>query len=82
MRLGFLTAALAAGLAGAVMAWLVTWLIALVAGDPLGLVGTITIIVRAALLVATATFLAEEVALRRTYARMRGTGEPWAYRDR
>lgn len=82
MRLGFLTAAIAAGLAGAVIAWIVTWLVALLAGDPLGLVGSVTMIVLAALLVASATFLAEEVALRRTYARMRGTGEPWAYRGR
>jgi hypothetical protein len=82
MRLGFLTAAIAAGLAGAAVAWLAAWMVAVVGGDPLGLIGTVTVVLLAALLVATATFLAEEVALRRTYAGMSATGETWAYRER
>jgi hypothetical protein len=35
----------------------------------------------AAALIAAGTYLAERVSYRRTMARMRAMGEPWAYRE-
>jgi hypothetical protein len=39
------------------------------------------LVVAVAFIVAAATYVAEGIAHRRTLARMRSTGEPWAYRE-
>lgn len=82
MRVAFLTAALAAGFAAAVLAVLAIWLVALVSGssDPWTAAPWVVPVVAVAF--AAATYLAERIAHRRTLARKHAMGEPWAFRDR
>ncbi len=81
MALAFLTGAIASGFTAASLTALLIWIATLIAGstDPWSIAPWLVSVVAA--LVAIGTYLAEGIAHRRTLARMRSTGEPWAYRD-
>ena len=81
MALAFLTGAVASGFNAAGLTTLLIWIVTVVSGsaDPWSIAPWLVSVVAA--IVAVATYVAEEVAHRRTLARMRSTGEPWAYRD-
>lgn len=81
MALAFLTGAVASGIAAAGLTTLLLWIATVVTGssDPWSvapwLVAAMTVVI------ASATYVAEGIAHRRTLARMRSIGEPWAYRE-
>ena len=81
MTLAFLTGAVASGVAAAALTSLVIWIATVISGssDPWSIAPWLLAAVAA--IVGAATFVAEGVAYRRTLARMRSTGEPWAYRE-
>ncbi len=81
MALAFLTGAIASGFTAASLTALLIWIATLIAGptDPWSIAPWLVSVVAA--LVAIGTYRAEGIAHRRTLARMRSTGEPWAYRD-
>ena len=81
MTLAFLTGALASGFTAAGLSTLLVWVATVVTGspDPWGWAPSVVALV--AVVFAAGTYLAERFAYRRTMARMRSTGEPWAYRD-
>jgi len=81
MALAFLTGAVASGFAAAGLTTLLIWIATVLARstDPWSIAPWLVSIVAA--LVAIGTYVAEGIAHRRTLARMRSTGEPWAYRD-
>lgn len=81
MRLGFITGALAAGLAVAALATLVTWLVAVVDGTGTAWTVAAWLVPVIGALGAVATYAAEVLVQRATDARKRATGEPWAYRE-
>jgi hypothetical protein len=82
MTVAFLTGAVAAGVAAAGLTALVIWVATVISGssDPWSIAPWLLLAVAA--VVGAATFLAERIAYRRTLARMRSHGEPWAYRSR
>lgn len=81
MVLAFLTGAAASGFTAAGLTALLIWIATVLAGssDPWSIAPWLVTTVAA--LVAIATYVAEGIAYRRTLARMRSTGEPWAYRE-
>ncbi len=81
MALAFITGAVASGFSAAGLTALLIWIFTVLSGssDPWSVAPWLVIVVAA--LVAVATYAAEGIAHRRTLARMRSTGEPWAYRD-
>ncbi|MGH2380252.1 MAG: hypothetical protein ACRDG7_03405 [Candidatus Limnocylindria bacterium] len=81
MVLAFLTGAVASGFSAAGLTALLIWIATVVSGstDPWSIAPWLVSVVAA--LVAVGTYVAEGIAHRRTLARMRSTGEPWAYRD-
>lgn len=81
MAVAFLIGAVASGFTAAGLTALLIWIATLLAGstDPWSIAPWLVSIVAA--LVAVGTYLAEGIAHRRTVARKRSTGEPWAYRD-
>jgi steroid 5-alpha reductase family enzyme len=81
VRVAFLTAALAAGFAAAVLAVLPIWLVTLVSGSSEPWAAAAWVVPLVAVGFAAATYLAERIAHRRTLARLRATGEPWAFRE-
>jgi hypothetical protein len=80
MVLAFLVGAVASGFSAAGLTALVIWVVTVVAGssDPWSIAPWLVTSVAA--LVAIGTYVAEGIAHRRTLARKRSTGEPWAYR--
>jgi hypothetical protein len=82
MRLAFLTGALSAAVAAAAITALVIWVVTVVvdSSDPWSFAPLVVGVIGAAF--GVATYLAERTAHRRMMARMRATGEPWAFRDR
>jgi hypothetical protein len=82
MRLAFVTGALATGFTAAGMTAIVIWIASVVTGSgaPWDVAPWLVPLVSA--IVAAATYLAEAILHRRSMARMRSTGEPWAYRER
>jgi len=80
MRLAFVTGALAAGLATTGVAALLVWVVTVITGTSgaWGVAGWLVAAIGVA--VAALTYLAEREAHARTTARMRSSGEPWAYR--
>jgi hypothetical protein len=82
MGLAFATAALAAGVVGSALTTLLAWVATVVAGSDGAWTVAPWLGVGVGALVAVATYGAEVVVHRRTMARMRSTGEPWAYRQR
>ncbi len=81
MVLAFVTGAAASGFTAAGLTALLIWIATVVAGssDPWSIAPWL--VTGVAALVAIATYVAEGIAHRRTLARMRSTGEPWAYRE-
>ncbi|MGH2386090.1 MAG: hypothetical protein ACRDGB_13725 [Candidatus Limnocylindria bacterium] len=81
MVLAFLTGAVASSFSAAGLTALLIWIATVVSGstDPWSIAPWLVSVVAA--LVAVGTYVAEGIAHRRTLARMRSTGEPWAYRD-
>jgi hypothetical protein len=78
----FLTGALASAVAGAGLVALLLWVITVVTGSTAAWSLAPWLVVGVALLFAIGTFVAERFAYRRSLARMRAIGEPWAYRER
>ena len=81
MSLAFLTGALSAGVAAAVLAVLGLWVVSVLVGSPAPWTLAPWLVTIAAVGFGGATFFAERVAHRRSLARMRAAGEPWAFRD-
>jgi hypothetical protein len=81
MGLAFLTGAVASGFTAAGLTALVIWIATVLSGssDPWSIAPWLVTLVAA--LVAIATYVAEGIVHRRTLARKRSTGEPWAYRE-
>jgi hypothetical protein len=81
MRLAFLTGAVASGFTAAGLTALLVWIATVLTGssDPWGIAPWLVTAVAA--LITVATYVAEGFAHRRTLARMRSVGEPWAYRE-
>jgi hypothetical protein len=80
MTLAFATGAIAAGVTAAGVTVLLIWIATVLSGssDPWSIAPGLLAAVAA--VVAVATYLAERLVYRRTLARMRERGEPWAYR--
>jgi hypothetical protein len=81
MAVAFMVGAVASGFSAAGLTALLIWVATVVAGssDPWSIAPWLVTSVAA--LVAVGTYVAEGIAHRRTLARMRSTGEPWAYRE-
>lgn len=81
MALAFVVGAVASGFSAAGLTTLLIWIATVISGseDPWTFAPWLVSVV--ATLVAVGTYLAEGIAHRRTLARMRSTGEPWAYRE-
>ena len=81
MALAFVIGAVASGFTAAGLTALVIWIATVISRstDPWSIAPWLTVAV--AVIVAAATYVAEGIAHRRTLARMRSTGEPWAYRE-
>ena len=82
MRLAFLTGAVATGFTAAGLTTLLVWIATVLSGSSEPWDIAPWLVSAAAALVAVATYIAEGFAYRRTLARMRSVGEPWAYRSR
>jgi branched-subunit amino acid ABC-type transport system permease component len=81
VNVAFGTGALAGGLAAVLVVSIAIWIVTLVTGSEAAWAVAPWVLVAAAILVAGGTLLAERVMYRRTMARKRSTGEPWAYRE-
>jgi hypothetical protein len=81
VRLAFVTGALAGGVAAVALVAFAIWLVTLVSGSTDAWSAAPWLMVAFASLVAAGTYLAERITYRRTMARMRAMGEPWAYRE-
>lgn len=81
MRLAFLTGALSAGVGAAVLAILGLWVVSVLVGSPAPWAFAPWLVTVAAMGFGSATYVAERLAYRRSLARMRAAGEPWAFRD-
>jgi hypothetical protein len=81
MILAYLTGAVASGFTAAGLTALFIWIATVLSGssDPWGVAPWL--VTGAAAVVAVGTYVAEGIVHRRTLARMRSTGEPWAYRS-
>ena len=81
MGLAFLTGAVANGFTAAGLTALLIWIATVLSGssDPWSIAPWLVTAVAA--LVAIGTYVAEGIIYRRTLARKRSTGEPWAYRE-
>jgi hypothetical protein len=80
MALGFLTGALAAGLAAGGLTAVLIWLSTVLSGSDGAWAVAPYLILAIALAFAAATYAAERIARSRDLQRRRATGEPWAYR--
>lgn len=78
----FITGALASAVAGVALVTVLLWVITVVSGSPAAWSLAPWLVLGAAVVFALGTFVAERFAYRRSLARMRATGEPWAYRER
>jgi len=81
MVLAFLTGAVASGFAAAGLTAFAVWVATVISGstDPWSIAPWLVALVAGT--VAVATYVAERIVHRRSLARMRSTGEPWAYRE-
>ena len=81
MMLAFLTGAVASGFTAAGLTALLIWIATVLSGssDPWRIAPWL--VAGAAAVVAIGTYIAEGIVHRRTLARKRSTGEPWAYRS-
>lgn len=80
MVLAFATGAVASGFTAAGLTALLIWIATVVTGSDQWSIAP-WVVSGVAALVAVGTYVAEGIAHRRTLARMRSHGEPWAYRD-
>ena len=80
MTLAFLTGAVASGFTAAGLTAFIIWIVTVISGstDPWSIAPWL--VTGIAAVVALGTYIAEGIVHRRTLARMRSTGEPWAYR--
>lgn len=81
MSVAFLTGALSSALAAAFLTAVVIWVVSVIVGSPAPWSVAPPLVVLAAVAFGLATYLAERIAHRRTLARKRATGEPWAFRE-
>ena len=81
MTLAFATGAIASGFTGAGLVTLLIWIATVVSGSGEAWSIAPWLVSLAAALVGAGTYLAERIVYRRSLARMRATGEPWAYRS-
>jgi hypothetical protein len=81
MALAFLTGAVASGFTAAGLVALLIWIATVLSGSSDAWSIAPWVVTTVAALVAVATYVAEGIAYRRTMARMRSTGEPWAFRE-
>ena len=80
MTLAFATGALASAFSAAGLTALIVWIATLVTGASDPWPAAPWLIAAVASIVAIGTYVGERIAYRRTRARMRAAGEPWAYR--
>lgn len=81
MTLAFLTGALASGFTAAGLATLGVWIATVFTGSSEPWSWAPWVVALVAIAFATGTYFAEWITHRRSLARMRSTGEPWAYRE-
>ena len=81
MKAAFLTGALAGGIAAVALVALAVWLVTVVTDSTDAWAAAPWLMIGFAVLIAAGTYLAERIIHRRTMARMRAVGEPWAYRE-
>ena len=81
MRLAFLTGALSSAFAAAALAALVIWVATVILDSPAPWSVAPLVVGLVAVAFGITTYLAERIAHRRTLARKRATGEPWAFRE-
>jgi len=81
MALAYLVGAVASGVAAAGLTALLVWIATVVTGSPDAWSVAPWLVTLVALVAAIATYVAEGIAHRKTLARMRSIGEPWAYRE-
>jgi hypothetical protein len=81
MKLAFATGAVASGFTAAGLTTLLIWVATVLSGSSEAWSIAPWIVSLAAAAVAIATYFAERIVYRRSLARMRATGEPWAYRS-
>lgn len=81
MKLAFATGAIASGVTAAGLTTLVIWIATALtrSSEPWDVAPWIVAVVAAAF--GIGTYLAERIAYARSLARMRATGEPWAFRE-
>ncbi len=80
MRLAFATGALSAAIVVALLVALAIWVVTVITGASGAWAWAPPIIAGLAAVFGVATYLAERAVHRREMARMRATGEPWAFR--
>ena len=80
MVLAFVTGAVASGFTAAGLVALLIWIATVLSGSSAPWSVAPWLVTSVAALVAIATYVAEGIAYRRTLARKRSTGEPWAFR--
>jgi uncharacterized membrane-anchored protein len=80
MTLAFATGAIASACSAAGLTALLIWIATLATGSTAPWSIAPWLVPTVAAVVAVATFLAERIVYRRTMARMRASGEPWAFR--
>jgi len=76
-----MTGALAGGVAAVALVAFAVWVVTIVSGSADAWDAAPWLMVGFAALIAAGTYLAERITYRRTMARMRRMGEPWAYRE-
>lgn len=81
MRLAFATGALSGAIVGAVLVSILIWILTVLVGASGAWAWAPPIIAGVAAVFGVGTYLAERAVHRRQMARMRATGEPWAFRD-
>ena len=82
MKLAFATGALWAAFAAAVLAAAAIWVVTVIAGTSGAWGWAPPVIAGLGAVFGAATYIAERTVHRRESARMRATGEPWAFRHR
>lgn len=82
MKLAFLTGALSTAFAAAALTAFVIWVATVIMDSPAPWSVAPLLVGLVAVAFGLATYLAERIAHRRTLARKRATGEPWAFRER
>ncbi len=82
MRLAFITGALSAAFAAAALAAFAIWVVTVLVGSSRPWSVAPLVVGLVAVAFGLATYLAERIAHRRTMARRRAVGEPWAFREK